>query len=496
MLTPKFANALLVLASGIASAAGLPGYVSLCCDVPSKISILNTKTGASKGAFLAGIIADSIALSPDGTRAYITNAAYDTPTSVKPSLSVIDIATGHTVATILLPVSQAGSPYQVAASPDGKRVYVAADNDSPVSHIFIIDTQRLRIVATVPIPSGGGTLTGIVVSPDSKRLYGPVRTADSYLLAVNARTGAVTGQIPLGESPTGQLVITPNGEDVVIPDANNELAVIHLATQSVSRIPLPGPANSQPKAIAVSPDGGRVYISYAGPSLLAVELSTGHVDFQTPVNRATVCLAVTPDGSTLLSGNSDSSIYQLDTATGAIANTFFQAGRLASLAISPDGRSTYVVNASNGSVSTLDLTLGQVTSNHLLGEGTYAIAVTPDNTRTWVGNTMSDTLSVIANAKDRVVTESPGLGARSIAFAPSGAVGYLVLRASLAVVNTTSIHRVATLDYKAPGTAVSVSGRRFSGRGPVLCFRNVARRTEYRSARRQWRIFAWVHFRR
>jgi len=69
-----------------------------------------------------------VAITPDGTRAYVTNDSSNT-------VSVVDISNNSVFATI--PVG--GSPIGVAITPDGTRAYVANDTSNDVS---VIDTSN------------------------------------------------------------------------------------------------------------------------------------------------------------------------------------------------------------------------------------------------------------------------------------------------------------------------------------------------------------------
>jgi YVTN family beta-propeller protein len=78
-----------------------------------------------------------VAITPDGTRAYVT---INFPNTV----SVIDTATNTVVATIPVGVG----PIGVAITPDGTRVYVTNDDSNTVS---VIDTATNTVVETIPV---------------------------------------------------------------------------------------------------------------------------------------------------------------------------------------------------------------------------------------------------------------------------------------------------------------------------------------------------------
>ncbi len=82
------------------------------------------------------------------THAYIVN-----------SVSVIDTTSNTVVAT----VSVGGSPLEVAITPDGTRVYVTNGNDNTVS---VVDAASNTVVATVRV---GALPFGVAITPDGTR---------------------------------------------------------------------------------------------------------------------------------------------------------------------------------------------------------------------------------------------------------------------------------------------------------------------------------------
>ena len=104
-----------------------------------------------------GDSAVSIAIAPDGSRAYVTNA-------VSEDISVIDLATDEVVATI----SDLSIPVYVAVNPTGDRLYVA--NSVTNGRVEVIDLNTLTVIATVPVGGSAGA-SAIAVTPDGTRAY-------------------------------------------------------------------------------------------------------------------------------------------------------------------------------------------------------------------------------------------------------------------------------------------------------------------------------------
>jgi YVTN family beta-propeller protein len=89
-----------------------------------------------------------VAITPDGTRAYVTNHS---GTVISGTVSVIDTASNTVAATV--PVGS--GPLGVAITPDGKHVYVADNHPPPLGPgMSVIDTTTNTVVAIVPVAPG------------------------------------------------------------------------------------------------------------------------------------------------------------------------------------------------------------------------------------------------------------------------------------------------------------------------------------------------------
>jgi YVTN family beta-propeller protein len=95
-----------------------------------------------------------VAVSPDGTKAYVTNLSSN-------NVSVINTADNTVDATITVGTTPEG----VAVSPDGTKAYVANFNDDNVS---VINTTTNVIDATITV---GTDPYGVAVSPDGTTAY-------------------------------------------------------------------------------------------------------------------------------------------------------------------------------------------------------------------------------------------------------------------------------------------------------------------------------------
>ena len=116
-----------------------------------------------------------------------------------PGLWVISAATGQVTARI----PAGAEPYAVAVSPDGSRVYVTDMNSDTVS---VLATATLHAVATVPV----GRLPGsVAVTPDGSQVW-VGNNLTGNISVINPATDTVSATIS-GGSGTATLLAAPLG---------------------------------------------------------------------------------------------------------------------------------------------------------------------------------------------------------------------------------------------------------------------------------------------
>lgn len=167
----------------------------------NSVSVIDTATNTVTTTIAVGANPQAVAITPNGARAYVANAGGD-------SVSVINTATNRVVNTIRL--GPGSSPGAIAISPDGRRAYVAGFEDGTVT---VIDTFSKRVVATVAVGSDPGA---VAVSPNGARVY-VANTGGDTVSVIETATNTMIGALPVGAGPDG-LAVSPDGSLVYVPN--------------------------------------------------------------------------------------------------------------------------------------------------------------------------------------------------------------------------------------------------------------------------------------
>ena len=166
---------------------------------------------------------NGIAVTPDGTKAYVANTDVGN-TGADHQVAVIDTATNTVTATVLV----GNDPNGVAVSPDGAKVYVSNMYDNNVS---VIDTATNTVTASVPV---GNYPNGVAVAPDGSKVY-VANGGYNDVSVIDTATNTVTATVPTGTNPQG-VSVTPDGTKVYVANWGNqpgEVSVIDTTTNTV-----------------------------------------------------------------------------------------------------------------------------------------------------------------------------------------------------------------------------------------------------------------------
>jgi len=238
---------------------GAHGYVT---DLTAQsLFVLDTTNDSLAKSISLGAIArptrtPAVAVSPDGRWAYVTNA-----TVMDDHLLVIDTATNTIAGLHSLDIHPVG----IAASPDGRRLYVAGCKLSCVDGtLLILDAASANVVSRIPLPAAP---VGFILAPDGSRAYTPTGLAGT-VQAIDLASGTVA-TISVDAEPLG-IAIDPRGIFVYVTCYGaSEISVIDTRTNAV--VATIAVAN-EPRAIAVSPDGRLAYVTHSSPICSVIDL--------------------------------------------------------------------------------------------------------------------------------------------------------------------------------------------------------------------------------
>jgi len=209
--------------------------------------VLDTSTNKVLTNVAVGKAPQEIALTSDGTRAYVTSFATN-------SVSVLDLTTNTAVATVAV----GDTPDGVAVSPDGSRVYVANYNFNDVANgdsVSVIDNT-----VSPPAPVGNPLAVGlhpvkVAFSPDGTSAY--VSSSESSTVEViNTAAPAIVNEILTQDEPNG-IAVGAKGKRLYVAlfghnGGAQEVAVLSpISGGTIALIPV----GHGPLAVALTPPG-------------------------------------------------------------------------------------------------------------------------------------------------------------------------------------------------------------------------------------------------
>lgn len=217
-----------------------------------------------------------------GNRAYVATAE---------GVAVVDLERGVRIALVpyLSAVGVPGTRFSddrpggegIAASPDGRFVYVGVLSTDGVSRLEILDTARLRMTGSVPV---GQRPFQVLVAHDGSAVY--TLDHDSFSVSVVdpvKRTARRLEVAPIGRSAFDKphyAALLADGR-LLIPFAGKRL--VFLDPRSGASVTRPLSADTHQHGIALTPDGRQALIvgtgaygtARSGPSLTIYDLHSG-----------------------------------------------------------------------------------------------------------------------------------------------------------------------------------------------------------------------------
>jgi YVTN family beta-propeller protein len=335
IMLPIIAICSFIIALSVPLTASAAPFAYVANTNDSTVSVIDTamQPNTVVNTIDVGINPVDVDISPDGKRVYVANRSN--------SISVIDTTKIPNIVASTIDVGSAQSG--TAVSPDGKRLYVIMSNI-----IKIIDTTRTPniVVETLTAASYRGNLKDVTVTPDGKRVYvaSSIFIPPYYGLSIFGIDTTTTPNTFVGGGGVGfcfyrsicyswGIAVAPDGKHIYATffDVNSPIS------QSVSRISV--------IETALTP-------GTTPPNAIVANISL-------PNDSDPVALAFSPNGKRLYSVNqSSNNVSVIDTTTTpmTLVDTIAVGIRPVSADVTQDGKYVYVVNAGSNSVSVIDTT--------------------------------------------------------------------------------------------------------------------------------------------
>jgi YVTN family beta-propeller protein len=256
----------------------------------------------------------------------------------------------------------------------------------------------------------------------------------------------------------------PYARAYVVNRMSASTSVIDTGTDSIiATFPVGG------STAVASPDGSTVYVAGQG-NIAVVSTATNAVTTNVALNALfsgrgdpinPVDIAITPDGNRLyVAGRAGTAwVSVVDTRTNSVVtNIAFSNDVLSGLAVTPDGKTVYVMDESASTVSTIDTASNAITSTFSVGHSPHCIAISPDGRRAYIGLYASNYVVVLDIATKAVIADIPVNGpSNGIAITPDGNTIYDAIGNGIAVVTTATNTVTITLPDAGSAQAVAVT---------------------------------------
>jgi len=298
-----------------------------------------------------------VCLSPDGTRVYVVNQ--DDGTGRNGEVITADPSTLQPICT---PVKIAWHSFGIAVSPDGTRLYAANEISNSVT---VLDASS-DVLAPLSVVAAGWRPKFIAVRRDGKRIF--VANINDGTLSVFSPTANRTNPLspvgpPLPLGPTGinsisALAISPDGSRVYAgANGNNPFAIIVVDAETLQFVGGPVAVENNSAAIAVTSDNAYA-IAAINKSILIYSTTAGENNPLRYIGRFSVpiefsILGSSLDGSCIYAlcqdTHGNSAWITVDLSSLKIIGDILNFGRLpAGIAISNDGTKMFVTTQTDG----------------------------------------------------------------------------------------------------------------------------------------------------
>jgi YVTN family beta-propeller protein len=261
--------------------------------------------------------------------------------------------------------SLGGVPRSLAVTPDGSRAFVATD--AGVSAVVVNPgSPDFLSVAGAPITGG---LNELDVTPDGGRVYGVSRVAEKlYRIGTAPGPIAVLNEANLGAEPRG-VIVEPTGRRALVPTGDGEIQIwdINLASptfeQRIGTIASPD-LNLRGK-MAIAPAGDRLLCLSGTGNLLVFDLGPDTLLTRIPVGPDPRDVVVDPTGERAYVSDETGEVTVVSLQGLFRVQTIATGGTLRGMSITPAGSFVHAANRELNFLDVIDLREGSPTYRNI-----------------------------------------------------------------------------------------------------------------------------------
>ena len=376
-------SALLLVTAAVCMPATAQSFTYLTNQGDNTISLVNTSTNTVVAtvpvghqspclAVSASVPAPTVAVTPSGAFAYITNCGDNT-------VSVINTSNNTVVA--IVPVGN--SPFGVAITPNGAFAYVTNTADNTVS---VINTANNTEVGTVAVGNGP---FGVAITPNGASAY-VVNGGGQSVSVIDIATNTVTATISIGQN-NGFVAITPNGAFAYVSVFSGLIDVIDTSSNTVVTTVSTGGAGTNLAFVAITPNGSFAYVAASGKNVVyVVSTATNTVSATIPVGNFPVGVAITQNGTLAYVANqNDNTVSVINTGTNTVVTTIPVGTKPYGVAVAPgDDDSQFALLNGNNTFNGNQTMNGTLSATNFVGNGSglTGVSAATANTANFAAN--------------------------------------------------------------------------------------------------------------
>ncbi|MBI4608743.1 MAG: SBBP repeat-containing protein, partial [Candidatus Rokubacteria bacterium] len=239
-----------------------------------------------------------VAVHPSGRWVYVANSGVD-PNKSTHTISVIDTTANAVATTVELTIgTQANVPFGIAVSPDGTKVFVTnlVGNfvtfidvnpavDPPTHTVLDFDTtDEVQGVKVGPSPQGVAVSHGtrLYVANAGNGTVSVIDTKTGKLVDTDNNAGNLTTPIQVGGEPFA-VAVHPKGDKVYVTDGSTNSTTLWIIDITQTPPAVTSVTVGQgPRGVAVTPDGAFVYVANVDDNTVSVlDVANNHtpIDF-------------------------------------------------------------------------------------------------------------------------------------------------------------------------------------------------------------------------